>query len=189
MTRLESRQRGLIVVVAESARLKPASEASVHSELVIVVVVVVESARLKPASESSAHSELAIVVVVVVESARLKPASESSAHYELVIVVVVVVESARLKPASESSARYELVKVVGVVVVTVVGAVAAAVRSGPETARSGFQLRQALALTCVQSSQLEVDFHLGCGALCVCLGVGWQFTLSYLQNNCSLCLL
>ena len=99
------------------------------------------------------------------------------------------VESARLKPASESSAHYELVKVVGVVVVTVVGAVAPAVRSGPETARSGFQLRQALALTCVQSSQLEVDFHLGCGALCVCLGVGWQFTLSYLQNNCSLCLL
>ena len=36
MTRLESRQRGLFAVVAESARWKPASasEASAHSELV-----------------------------------------------------------------------------------------------------------------------------------------------------------
>ena len=55
MTRLESRQRGQFVVVAEPARLKPASEASAQSELVIVVV----SARLKPASEASAHSRKA----------------------------------------------------------------------------------------------------------------------------------
>ena len=55
MTRLESRQRGLFAVVAESARWKPASEASVHSELGVVVAVVAESAHLKPAFEASAH--------------------------------------------------------------------------------------------------------------------------------------
>ena len=57
MTRLESRQRDQFVVVADSARLKPASapEASAHSELVVVVAVVAESAHLKPAFEASAH--------------------------------------------------------------------------------------------------------------------------------------
>ena len=72
MTRLESRLRGLLVVVAESARLKHASarlvsDASAHSELVI------------------AHSELVIVVDVVVgvEFTRLKPASGASARSEL----------------------------------------------------------------------------------------------------------
>ena len=85
MTRLESRQRDQFVVVADSARLKPASapEASAHSELVIVVVVVVaESARWKPASEASVHSELVVVVAVVAESAHLKPAFEASAHFQ-----------------------------------------------------------------------------------------------------------
>ena len=68
MTRLESRLRGLLVVVAESARLKHASarlvsDASAHSELVIVVDVVVgvEFSRLKPASGASARSELHFV--------------------------------------------------------------------------------------------------------------------------------
>ena len=47
MKRLESRQRGQFVVVAESVHLKPAF------------------ARLRPASEASFHSERAIVVASV----------------------------------------------------------------------------------------------------------------------------
>ena len=74
MTRLGSRQRGQLVAEVESARLKPASEASAHSELVIVA-----------ASEASAHSELVIVA-----------ASEASAHHDLQIQSALVLTCAQL---------------------------------------------------------------------------------------------
>ena len=70
MTRLESRQRGQFVAAAESARLKPASEASARSEPVIVA-----------ATEASAHS----VLVVAHSELAIVAASEASAHYELAI--------------------------------------------------------------------------------------------------------
>ena len=54
--------------------MKPASEASAHSELVIGFVVVAESARLKPA-----HSELVTVAgIVVVATAQLGPETARS---------------------------------------------------------------------------------------------------------------
>ena len=60
MTRLGSRQRGQLFAEVESARLKPASEASAHSELVIVA-----------ASEASAHHDLQIQSALVLTCAQL----------------------------------------------------------------------------------------------------------------------
>ena len=60
MTRLGSRQRGQLFAEVESARLKPASEASAHSELAIVA-----------ASEASAHHDLQIQSVLVLTCAQL----------------------------------------------------------------------------------------------------------------------